>query len=493
MPTFCPQLRGIDGHRREQENRHYRINHWPCAVAAEFRKEKESFHPARNHGELRALVWQTGRMASTISALGPLSGEDIRAIRADFPLLNSDAMAQVAYLDSAATTQRPQQVLQAEVQYLETFNASAHRSAHWLAAESTMAFEDARDTVANFFGVESAEIAWQANATDAINTIAGGFANASEMWASIDSRIFALAPGDEILITEAEHHANLVPWQQLALRTGATLRWVPVNEHGTYSLDDVRAVLSPRTKIFAFTHISNVTGFVAPVEQLVEMAHAVGAFVVLDACQSAPHRPLNFRELDVDFAVLSAHKMLGPTGVGVLYGKEKLLELLPPARTGGSMISVVTMTESTFMPPPQRFEAGTQAISQVVAFAEAIRYLQNVGMNRIEAHENALGQRLALGVSAIPGVRLVGPPAGSPRAGLISVDVQGVHAHDVGQYLDAKGIAVRVGHHCAQPLHRALSLTATVRASTYLYTTSAEVDHFIDELANVQSYFGVTT
>lgn len=432
-------------------------------------------------------------MASKISALGPLSGDDIRAIRADFPLLSSEAMTQVAYLDSAATAQRPEQVLRVEREYLETINSSAHRSAHWLAAETTMAFEDARDTVARFFGVDAEEIAWQANATDAINTIAGGFANASESWASADSRSFALVPGDEILITEAEHHANLVPWQQLALRTGATLRWVAVNKHGTYSVDDVRAALSARTRVFAFTDISNVTGFVAPVEEYVALAHAVGALVVLDACQSAPHRPLNFRELDVDFAVLSAHKMLGPTGLGVLYGKKHLLEALPPARTGGSMISVVTMAESTFMPPPQRFEAGTQPISQVVAFAEAIRYLENIGMDRIQAHETQLGQRLAAGVSRIPGVRLVGPPAGLPRAGLVSVDVQGVHAHDVGQFLDAQGIAVRVGHHCTQPLHRALSLTATVRASTYLYTTSAEADHFIDELANVQAYFGVTT
>jgi cysteine desulfurase/selenocysteine lyase len=432
-------------------------------------------------------------MASKISALGPLSGDDIRALRADFPLLSSEAMTHVAYLDSAATAQRPEQVLRVEREYLETINSSAHRSAHWLAAETTMAFEDARDTVARFFGVDAEEIAWQANATDAINTIAGGFANASESWASADSRSFALVPGDEILITEAEHHANLVPWQQLALRTGATLRWVAVNKHGTYSVDDVRAALSARTRVFAFTDISNVTGFVAPVEEYVALAHAVGALVVLDACQSAPHRPLNFRELDVDFAVLSAHKMLGPTGLGVLYGKKHLLEALPPARTGGSMISVVTMAESTFMPPPQRFEAGTQPISQVVAFAEAIRYLENIGMDRIQAHETQLGQRLAAGVSRIPGVRLVGPPAGLPRAGLVSVDVQGVHAHDVGQFLDAQGIAVRVGHHCTQPLHRALSLTATVRASTYLYTTSAEADHFIDELANVQAYFGVTT
>lgn len=432
-------------------------------------------------------------MTHTRAQLGPLSGDDIRAIRADFPLLSSEAMTHVAYLDSAATAQRPEQVLRVEREYLETINSSAHRSAHWLAAETTMAFEDARDTVARFFGVDAEEIAWQANATDAINTIAGGFANASESWASADSRSFALVPGDEILITEAEHHANLVPWQQLALRTGATLRWVAVNKHGTYSVDDVRAALSARTRVFAFTDISNVTGFVAPVEEYVALAHAVGALVVLDACQSAPHRPLNFRELDVDFAVLSAHKMLGPTGLGVLYGKKHLLEALPPARTGGSMISVVTMAESTFMPPPQRFEAGTQPISQVVAFAEAIRYLENIGMDRIQAHETQLGQRLAAGVSRIPGVRLVGPPAGEHRAGLVSVDVQGVHAHDVGQFLDAQGIAVRVGHHCTQPLHRALSLTATVRASTYLYTTSAEADHFIDELANVQAYFGVTT
>jgi cysteine desulfurase/selenocysteine lyase len=432
-------------------------------------------------------------MTNTSAHIGTLSAADIAAIRMDFPLLGHGAPFVVDYLDSAATAQRPRQVLDAERVYLETMNSSAHRSAHSLAAESTMAFEDARETVANFFGVTAEEIAWQANATDAINTIAGGFALASEAWSGAESRIFALGPGDEILITQAEHHANLVPWQQLALRTGATLRWVEVNEHGTYSVEDVRAALSPRTRVFAFTHISNVTGFVAPIEDLVALAHSVGALVVLDACQSAPHRPLNFRELDVDFAVLSAHKMLGPTGVGVLYGKYDLLNRLPPAKTGGSMISLVSMEESTFLPSPQRFEAGTQPISQVVAFAEGIRYLENVGMDRIAAHETALGQRLADGVSRIPGVRLVGPPAGQPRAGLVSVDVAGVHAHDVGQFLDAHGIAVRVGHHCTQPLHRALSLTATTRASTYLYTTSEEVDHFIAELANVRAYFGVTT
>jgi cysteine desulfurase/selenocysteine lyase len=302
--------------------------------------------------------------------------------------------------------------------------------------------------------------------------------------------VFALAPGDEIVVTEAEHHANLIPWQELAAVTGARLRYIPVNDHGTYAVADAEAVITERTRIVAIAHVSNVTGFVAPVAEIVALAHARGALVVLDACQSAPHRRLDLAALDVDFAAFSGHKMLGPTGIGVLYGRAELLNALPPFRTGGSMITTVTMEGAEFLPAPQRFEAGTQPVSQAVALAEAIRYLERVGMDRIAAHGDTLAQRMLAGLVEIPGIRVVGPALGVPRAGLVSFDVAGVHAHDVGQYLDAQGIAVRVGHHCAQPLHRRLGLTATTRASTYLYTTEAEVDRFLAAVAGVRPYFG---
>jgi cysteine desulfurase/selenocysteine lyase len=384
-------------------------------------------------------------------------------------------------------------VLDAERRFLETVNAAVHRGAHTLAALSTEEFEAARETVARFVGAGLEEIVWTANATDALNLVASGIANASRGRGAPASERLALQPGDEILITEAEHHANLIPWQELAAATGATLRWIPVRDDGTYTAQDAAAAMSDKVRILAFAHISNVTGFVAPVAELVELAHAAGAITVLDACQSAPHRHLNLAELGVDFAAFSGHKMLGPTGIGVLYGRSELLQALPPVRTGGSMITTVTMEKTEFLAPPQRFEAGTQPVSQAVALAEAIRYLDAVGPERIEAHERRLARTLVDGLSSIPGIRVVGPVAGEPRAGLVSFDVDGVHAHDVGQLLDAQGIAVRVGHHCAQPLHRRLGLTATTRASTYLYTTDADVDRLLDSVAGVRSYFGAAS
>ncbi len=293
-------------------------------------------------------------------------------------------------------------------------------------------------------------------------------------------------------MTEAEHHANLVPWQEVAALTGATLRWVPVADDGTWTAADAAAAIGERTKVVAFAHVSNVTGMVAPVEQVVGLARAVGALVVLDACQSAPHRPLDVQQLGVDFAAFSGHKMLGPNGIGVLWGRAELLDALPPFRTGGSMITTVTMESSDYMPAPERFEAGTQPVSQAVALAEAVRYLQGIGMERVRAHEEHLAQRLLDGLAAVPGVRVVGPPAGVPRSGLVSFDVDGVHAHDVSQYLDAQGIAVRSGHHCAQPLHRRLGLVATSRASTYVYTTEQDVDRFLAAVAEIRAYFGAT-
>jgi cysteine desulfurase/selenocysteine lyase len=420
-----------------------------------------------------------------------LTETEVDVIRADFPALHQTVNGEpLAYLDTGATAQRPSAVLDAERTFLETNNSAVHRGAHTLAGQATEAYEDARETVAAFIGARANEVVWTSNATDALNLVAYGFANATAGRGGDAAAPFVLDAGDEILVTEAEHHANLVPWLELAAKTGAVLRYVPVSDDGTWSLDDVRELITDRTRIVAFAHVSNVTGFVAPVEEIVELAHARGAFVVLDACQSAPHRALNVAELGVDFAAFSGHKMLGPNGIGVLFGRAELLDALPPFRTGGSMIVTVTMEGADYLPSPQRFEAGTQPVSQAVALAEAVRYLSAIGLDRIEEREDELAQRMIAGLELIEGIRIIGPAAGIPRAGLVSFDVEGVHAHDVGQYLDAQGIAVRVGHHCAQPLHRRLGLTASTRASAYVYTTADEVDRFIAAVAQVRPYFG---
>ncbi|WIB17086.1 SufS family cysteine desulfurase [Curtobacterium sp. MCPF17_050] len=435
--------------------------------------------------------------APTDDSVEPLTEDEVLRIRADFPILQQEVNGQpLAYLDSGATAERPVQVLDAERRFLEQDNAAVHRGAHTLAALSTDAYEDARATVARFIGAASpSEVVWTANATDALNLVAYGIRNASagrggpETDGSRADR-FRIGPGDEVLVTEAEHHANLVPWQELAAATGATLRWVPVDDTGCWSAEDAVALVTEHTRIVAFAHVSNVTGMIAPVAEFVAAAHAVGALVVLDACQSAPHRPLDVRALDIDFAAFSGHKMLGPNGIGVLWGRQDLLDALPPFRTGGSMITTVTMEHTDFMPAPERFEAGTQPVSQAVALAEAVRYLERIGMDRVQAHEEHLAQRMLTGLATVPGVSVVGPAAGVPRSGLASFVVDGVHAHDVSQYLDAQGIAVRSGHHCAQPLHRRLGLTATSRASTYVYTTEEDVDRFVTAVGGIRGYFG---
>jgi cysteine desulfurase/selenocysteine lyase len=413
-------------------------------------------------------------------------------VRSDFPLLDQSVNGHpLVYLDSAATAQRPCVVLDAERDFLERRNSAVHRGAHTLAAEATEEFEAARESVARFVGARADEIVWQQNATDALNTVAFAIAAASRGAGGTAGQRFALGPGDELVVTEAEHHANLIPWQQLAAQTGATLRHIPVDDDGLWTIDDARAVVTERTRLIAFAHVSNVTGMVAPVVEVVDLAASVGALTVLDACQSAPHRPLALRELGVDFAAFSAHKMLGPSGLGVLYGRRELLNALPPARTGGSMITTVTMQAAEFLPAPQRFEAGTQAVSQAVAFGAAIGYLESVGIDAVLEHEHELAARLYDGLTGLTGIRVIGPGAGVERAGLVAFDVDGVHAHDAGQFLDARGIAVRVGHHCAQPLHRRLGLTASVRASVYLYNTADEVDAFLEAAAGIRPYFGL--
>jgi cysteine desulfurase/selenocysteine lyase len=427
-------------------------------------------------------------------ALPAMNNAEVQRIRNDFPVLGQRVNGRpLVYLDSGATSQNPVSVIEAEQEFYEQRNAAVHRGAHYLAVEATEAFEDARQTVADFIGADYSETVWTSNATEGLNLVSYALSNAA-LWAAQgrgDARLrdLAVGPGDQIVVTEMEHHANLIPWQELAFRTGATLRYIPVDDAGSLRMDEAAEILGNSTKILAFTHASNVLGTINPVRELVALGRKAGALVVLDACQSAPHLPLDVKALDVDFAVFSGHKMLAPTGIGVLYGKQDILDALPPFLTGGSMITTVTMERAEYLPAPQRFEAGTQRISQAVALAAAANYLTETGLERVHRWESELGQRMVAGLENIPGVRVLGPAAGQERIGLAAFDVEGVHAHDVGQFLDSQGIAVRVGHHCAQPLHRRLGLTATTRASAYLYNTTDDVDAFLESVAGVRSYF----
>ena len=416
---------------------------------------------------------------------------DPAAIRADFPVLTRQVRGEpLIYLDSAATSQRPAQVIEAERDFYSRLNAAVHRGAHALGEEATDAYEAAREAVSRFVGggerngEVSGEIVWTKNATEALNLVAYSLQNET-----LDGGPLALRPGDEILVTEAEHHANLVPWQQLARRTGATLRWLGLTDDGRIDLSTLDRI-SPRTRVVAFTHVSNVTGAVSPVADIVAAARAVGALVVLDACQSVPHMPVDLPALGVDLAAFSAHKMLGPTGVGALWARPGLLDEFPPFMTGGSMVEVVTMEKTTFMPPPARFEAGSQAVAQIAAWTAAVEYLEGLGMADVAAHEAKLTAHCIAGITQIDGVRLLGPVAGG--IGVVSFAVDGVHPHDVSQYLDAAGIEVRAGHHCAQPIHRRLGVRSSTRASFGVHTTLGEVDAFLDRLTSVRSYFGVT-
>ncbi|WP_033440779.1 cysteine desulfurase [Saccharothrix sp. NRRL B-16314] len=425
---------------------------------------------------------------------------DVVGVRADFAILGRTVREdkRLVYLDSGATSQRPRQVLDAERAFVETANAAVHRGAHQLAEEATDAYEGARQKIADFVGVDSggisgpaagSEIVFTKNATEGVNLVAYAMGNAAT--AGPEAERFRLGPGDEIVVTEMEHHANLVPWQQLAERTGATLRWFGVTDEGRLDLSNLDELVNARTKVVAFAHQSNVLGTVNPVRELADAARRVGALTVLDACQSVPHGPVDFKALGVDFAVFSGHKMLGPSGIGVLYGRRELLEALPPFLTGGSMIEMVRMAKSTFAPPPARFEAGVPMTSQAVALGAAVDYLTAVGMDRIAAHEHTLTEGALRGLGEIPGVRIVGPLDVVDRGGAVSFDVEGIHAHDVGQVLDSLGVAVRVGHHCAWPLHQRMNVAATVRASFYLYNTLDEVDALVDAVREAQRFFGV--
>ena len=421
------------------------------------------------------------------------AGADIDAIRNDFPILSRTVRdgKPLVYLDSGATSQRPVPVIDAEQEYVTGHHAAVHRGAHQLAEEATDFYEAARSRIAGFIGASRpAELVFTKNATEALNLVAYSLGNASVGPGRSAAELrFAIGPGDEIVVTEMEHHANLVPWQELCRRTGATLRWFGLTDDYRLDLSAIGELINPRTKVVAFTHQSNVLGTVNPVPVLVDAARAVGALTVLDACQSVPHAPVDVTALGVDFLAFSGHKMLGPSGVGGLYGRYELLEQMPPFLTGGSMIEQVFMERSSYAPPPARFEAGVPMTSQAVGLGAAVDYLETLGMKAVAAHEAELTGLALEELSVIDGVRIIGPADTTDRGGAVSFVVDGIHAHDVGQILDDAGVAVRVGHHCAWPLHRRYGLAATVRASFAVYNTADEVAVLTAAVRDAQRFF----
>ena len=411
---------------------------------------------------------------------------DLSKYQSDFPILSRKVRGdnRFIYLDSGATSQKPESVITAEADFYRTKNAAVHRGAHLVAEEASDAYEGARANLAKFIGAQTDEVIFTKSATESLNIIAYSFGNP-------DSRINIKA-GDQIVVTEMEHHANLIPWQQLAKRTGAELRWLSVTADGRIDLTNLDQVITKKTKIVAITHQSNVLGSILPVETIVKASHAVGALVVLDACQSAPHFALDVKKLDIDFLAFSGHKTLGPTGIGVLWGKFDLLEKLEPSLFGGSMVDSVTMESATWAATPRKFEAGVPNMAQAVGLSAAIDYLNQIGMHNIAQHEQDLTSYLLKGIISISGVKVIGPVDMKDRGGVVSFTVDGVHPHDVGQVLDQYGIAVRTGHHCAWPLMRKLNLVGTTRASLYLYNSKSDVDSLLESIEKVKSYFKVS-
>jgi cysteine desulfurase/selenocysteine lyase len=408
-----------------------------------------------------------------------MSKLDVARIRKDFPIFTKTIRdgKKLVYLDSGATSQKPQSVIDAEIDFYTNHNAAAHRGAHQLAEEATEAMESARQIVADFLGGDVDEIVFTKSATESLNLLAYSYTS-------------LITKDDSIVVTEMEHHANLIPWQQLAQRTGATLKWFEVDSEGRLDLSNIDSVITDDTKIVALTHQSNVLGTINPLEAIVARAHEVGAVVVLDACQSVPHMPINVAELNIDYLTFSGHKAVGPTGVGVLWGRSELLEMLPPFLFGGSMIETVTMTSATWAPAPRKFEAGVPNMAQIVGLGAALNYLSKIGMDEIFLHEVELGAYLIKRLSEIEGLRIVGPQQMQARGGTVSFTFADIHPHDLGQYLDAQGIAVRTGHHCAWPLTRKLGVPATTRASLYFYNDERDVDALIDGIIGAQKYFG---
>lgn len=421
---------------------------------------------------------------------------DFASIREEFPILDQQIHGHpLVYLDSAATSQKPQCVIDAEAEFYRTINAGVHRGAHELAARSTMAFEEARAKMARLVGANAAEgeeeVVVTSGATAGLNLLATAFGNASLGRGGAAAKRFALKPGDEIVVSKAEHHSVLLPFQELAARTGASLKWFDLDDEGRIRSDSADEVITERTKIVAVTHVGNTTGAITDIAPIIRRAHEVGAVFILDACQSVPHLKVDFHALDVDFAAWSAHKMYGPTGVGFLYGKRDMLEALPPANFGGSMVELAWMDqEARYMEPPARFEAGTQPVAQVVAAGVAADWLMAIGMENLEAHERTITDEL-LALGYIEGVRILGPRSNERRIGTIAFEVEGVHPHDVGQFIDAQGIAIRAGHHCAQPVHRHFGVYASNRASSGIYNAVEDAQALIETVKQVRPFFGV--
>ena len=411
---------------------------------------------------------------------------DPRVVRQDFPIFKRTIRdgKRLVYLDSGATSQKPNSVIEAESNFYRMHNAAVHRGAHQLAEEATDAYEGAREIVAKFLSASVDEIIFTKGATESLNLLAYAFSNGGS-----DNR-FNVTSKDRIVVTELEHHANLIPWQQLAKRSGAELKWFEVTPDGRLDLSNLAEMITPNTKVVALTHQSNVLGTVNPLAAIVARAHEVGAVVVLDACQSAPHMPVNVKELDVDFLTFSGHKAVGPTGIGVLWCRAKLLKDLPPFLFGGSMIETVTMTDATWAPSPRRHEAGVPNMAQAVGLGAALDYLMQIGMDNIYQHEQDLGSYLLKRLQEIPDLKLVGPLEMIDRGAVASFTFGDIHPHDLGQYLDSQGIAVRTGHHCAWPLTRKLGVTATTRASLYLYNDEPDIDALIEGILGAQKYFG---
>lgn len=424
-----------------------------------------------------------------------MSGLDVAAIKRDFPILERSVRdgQPLVYLDSAATSQKPRQVLDAERSFYEHSNAAVHRGAHQLAEEATDAYESARATIAAFVGAKSDQVIFTKNATEGLNLAAYAFSNATAKAAHgerMDPR-FVLKPGASIVVTEMEHHANLVPWQEVAAKTGATVRWIGITDDGRLDLRHLDSVIDSSTAVVSVVHQSNILGTINPVREIMDRAKSVGAVGVVDACQSVPHQPVDVNALGADLVAWSGHKMLGPTGIGLVWGTPEILNAMPPFLTGGSMIETVTMERSTYALAPQRFEAGVPMVAQAVGLAAAVHYLEALGMHNVAEHEHQLTGYALDRISALEGVRIIGPHDNVSRGSAISFVVDGVHPHDVGQILDSRGVAARVGHHCAWPTCRRFDVPATTRISPYIYNDESDIDVAVEGIVAAQDFFGI--
>lgn len=409
---------------------------------------------------------------------------DVTRIKKDFPIFERTINGEkLVYLDSAATSQKPLAVLDAERSFYLNHNAAAHRGAHRLAEEATEAFEGSRQSVAEFLGSAVDEIVFTKSATESINLVAYSLGNASE------GSQFYISRDDEILVSEMEHHANLVPWQELARRSGAKLRWLKVSDDGRLDLSDIDSLINKKTRIIALTHQSNVLGTINQFSEISKRARSVGALLLVDACQSAPHFEIKVKELGCDFLTFSGHKALGPTGIGVLWGRKELLDAMPPFLTGGSMIEMVNMETSTYLPAPRRFEPGVPNMAQAVGLAAGLKYLTEIGLEKIHNHELALTKMAIDGLRTISELKIIGPENLTDRGGVISFELEGIHPHDLGQALDQYGIAVRTGHHCAWPLMKRFNSVATTRASFYLYNDRSDVENLVRGVEKAQNFF----